>query len=53
MAKVTKAFEGVVKGEIYPKQFAEGDECPPELEDAARQLGALEEEKKAPAKKEA
>lgn len=51
MAKLTKAFEGVPEGEVYPKQFEAGDECPPELEKAALELGALEA-KKAKAKPE-
>lgn len=51
MAKLTKAFQGVPDGEIYPKQFEAGEECPPELEAAALALGALEA-KKAKAKPE-
>lgn len=43
MAKLTKAFEGVPKGLIYPVQFEAGDDCPPELEAAAMSLGALEQ----------
>jgi len=42
MAKFTKPFKGVPKGEIYPKEYAVGDECPAELEDGARSLKALE-----------
>lgn len=42
MAKLTKAFQGVPEGEIYPVEYAAGDECPPELEAAALVLGALE-----------
>lgn len=42
MAKLTKAFRGVPKGAIYPVEFAAGQECPPELEAGARDLGALE-----------
>lgn len=45
MAKFSKAFRGVPNGEIYGRDFAPGDECPPELEDAARSLGALDEKK--------
>ncbi len=41
MAKFTKAFRGVKKGEIYPTQFKVGDECPPELESAAKSLGVI------------
>jgi hypothetical protein len=40
--KFIKAFRGVPEGEIYPKQFEAGDECPPELEAGANELGALE-----------
>ena len=43
MAKLTKDFRGVRDGEIYPVDFAAGDECPPELEAGARSLGALED----------
>lgn len=42
MAKFSKAFLGCKSGEIYPTQFHEGDECPSELEDAARSVGALD-----------
>lgn len=42
MAKFIKPFKGVPKGEIYPKQYQVGDECPTELEDGARSLKALE-----------
>lgn len=41
MAKLTKAIQGVANGEVYPREFAAGEECPPELEEAARALGAL------------
>lgn len=41
MAKLTKAIRGVAKGEIYPRMFAAGEECPPELEAAAIALKAL------------
>lgn len=53
MAKLIKPFRGVPNGEIYPKQYEAGDECPQELEAGAAELGALEdsEEKKAPAAK--
>lgn len=42
MARLTKALIGVVDGEVYPREFAAGEECPPELEAAAGELGALE-----------
>ena len=41
MAKLTKSFRGVRKGDIYPTQFSVGDECPDELTAGARALGAL------------
>jgi hypothetical protein len=37
----TKPFQGVPDGEIYPVQYQPGDECPPELESAATELGAF------------
>ncbi|MDT3530231.1 hypothetical protein ROV86_19210 [Stenotrophomonas pavanii] len=43
MSKLTKPFRGVRDGEIYPTDFAVGDECPSELEAGARALGALSE----------
>lgn len=43
--KFTKPFYGVKDGEIYPHQFEVGDDCPPELLDAAKSEGALEAEK--------
>lgn len=51
--KLTKSLLGVVDGEVYPRAFAPGDDCPPELESAAREAGALEDKasKKAPEKK--
>ena len=39
--KFTKDFRGVPDGEIYPVQYAVGDECPPELEAAALEVGAV------------
>ncbi|KOQ68294.1 hypothetical protein [Stenotrophomonas maltophilia] len=45
MSKLTKPFRGVRDGEIYPSDFAAGDECPPELEAGARACGALAEGK--------
>ena len=51
--KLTKAIFGVAGGDVYPRTYAPGDECPAELEDAAREAGALENQaaKKAPEKK--
>lgn len=48
--KLTKDIIGVADGEIYPRTFAAGEECPPELEAAALDAGALEVKaaKKAP-----
>ena len=38
----SKEFRGVRDGEIYPETFQPGDECPPELLDAAKSLEVLE-----------
>lgn len=47
--KFSKPFKGVPNGEIYPVDYAPGDECPPELEEAARGEGVLAKpEKKEP-----
>lgn len=40
--KFTKDFRGVPDGEIYPVQYAVGDECPAELEAAAIETGSVE-----------
>ncbi|MGV3679773.1 MAG: HeH/LEM domain-containing protein [Acidovorax sp.] len=40
--KVTKPFDAVPNGEIYPVTYQPGDECPPELEATARYFDALE-----------
>ena len=45
MAKLTKPLFGVPNGEIYPREIAAGEDCPPELEAAARDIGALAENK--------
>lgn len=45
--KFTKDFRGVPAGEIYPVQYKAGDECPPELETAAIETGAVEAKAKA------
>ena len=37
----TKPFQGVPHGQIYPVQYQPGEECPPELESAATELGAF------------
>lgn len=39
----TKPFQGVPNGEIYPVNYQPGDECPPELESAAAELGAFDD----------
>lgn len=39
----TKPFQGVPDGQIYPVQYKPGDECPPELESAATELGAFDD----------
>ena len=41
MQTFTAPFEGVPAGSVYPKHFAPGDICPPELVAAAVELGAL------------
>lgn len=40
--KFIKPFVGARAGEIYPTEFQPGDECPPELQDAAVSVGAVE-----------
>lgn len=47
--KLQKPFKGVPNGKIFPIQYKAGDECPPELEDGARALGALPAKKTAAA----
>jgi hypothetical protein len=47
MAKLTKPIYGVPDGEIYPRDFAAGEECPVGLEDYAASIGALTENKAA------
>lgn len=44
MAKLIKPLFAAPNGEVYPRTIPQGEECPPELEDAAREAGALEEE---------
>lgn len=43
MHTLSKSIEGVPNGAIYPKTFNAGDECPPELLEAAVALDALAE----------
>lgn len=45
MLKFIKPFKGCKQGDIYPTQFTEGEECPPELEDAAIDAGVVAAEK--------
>lgn len=39
--KLTAALYGVPAGAVHPRWFEAGEECPPELLEAARALGAL------------
>lgn len=39
--KLTAALYGVPAGAVHPRWFKAGEECPPELLEAARALGAL------------
>lgn len=41
--KLTKTIRGVPEGEIYPVEYAAGEDCPSWLLPAARELGAVEE----------
>lgn len=43
--KLTKPIFAVWPGEIYPREIPAGEDCPAELEQAAREFGALEEPK--------
>jgi hypothetical protein len=40
--KLTKDLFGVRRGNVHPETIAAGEECPPELEDAARELGCFD-----------
>jgi hypothetical protein len=52
MPKFNRKFVGVRDGKIYPETFEPGDDCPPELIEAAQECGVLEAvEAKARAKK--
>lgn len=44
MPTFKKQFTGVPNGEIYPKTYEAGDECPPELVAGAQSLDALDGE---------
>jgi hypothetical protein len=47
MAKLTKPIFGVPDGEVYPREFAAGEDCPAGLEAYAQSIGALAENKAA------
>ena len=36
-----RAFPGVVAGDLYPTEFEPGEDCPPELIEAATEAKAL------------
>lgn len=42
MLTFISSFKGVPIGSVYPKEFAIGDTCPPELIDAAIAMGAVD-----------
>lgn len=42
MAKLLADLFGAPAGEVYPRTFAAGEECPESLEEAATILGILE-----------
>ncbi|WP_447775643.1 hypothetical protein [Variovorax boronicumulans] len=44
MPTFKKQFTGVPNGDIYPKTYEAGDECPPELVAGAQSLDALDGE---------
>ena len=50
--KFTKEFYAVEPGEIYPKMFAVGDDCPEELEESAAEQGAIKKVKEKEEEKE-
>ncbi|WP_321940033.1 hypothetical protein [Paraburkholderia sp. J8-2] len=52
MAKFIKKWRGACKGEIHATEYEPGNECPPELESAAAEMGAIEGSE-APVKKAA
>lgn len=39
--KFIKSFKGCRKGEVFPTDFKPGEECPKELEFAAKEAGAI------------
>lgn len=42
MAKFNKDFEAVFPGEIYPRAFKAGDDCPHEIEAVALVCGVVD-----------
>lgn len=42
--KLTKLIYGAANGEIYPREYAAGEDCPPELLTAALEAGAISDE---------
>jgi hypothetical protein len=42
--KLTKTIFGAANGEIYPRVYQVGDDCPDELVPAALEAGAISEE---------
>jgi hypothetical protein len=42
--KLTKAIFGAADGEIYPREYGAGEDCPPELLAAAIEAGAISED---------
>lgn len=42
MAKLTKDITGCSGGEIYPRVYKAGTDCPDDLVEAAAELGALD-----------
>lgn len=41
MAKLLKDIYGASGGAVYPRVFAAGEDCPEDLEEAAREMGAI------------
>ncbi len=42
--KLNADFYAVPEGEVYPRTFKAGEECPASLQSAARQLGLIQAE---------
>ena len=45
--KLKKPIYGAANGEIYPRWYGEGEDCPPELEAAAADAEAISPQNKA------